>query len=253
MRVLTLLLILTACGSLQPRMASTSSLKLSGDFVSLGDLDPSIAIEMRYWDAYNFLGRRAKGYREPKCLLTRAAAEALVAAQQELKDFGYGLKVYDCFRPQRAVDDFVAWARDPKATDMKREFYPEVEKKDLFKKGYLAGKSGHSRGSTIDLTLVPTPAPPQRVFQKGDRQRACFRPFRQRFDDNSLDMGTNYDCFDPLSRTAHPKAPPEARKNRLLLKTVLEKHGFENLPEEWWHYTLKNEPHPNQYFDFEVR
>jgi D-alanyl-D-alanine dipeptidase len=185
-------------------------------------------------------------------MLTPPAAAALSAAQTELRSYGLSLKVYDCYRPQRAVDEFVAWAKDLGDTKMKAEFYPRVEKTNLFKDGYIAAKSGHSRGSTVDLTLIPIPAPPQEEFASGQRLRDCTLPASRRFGDDSLDMGTGFDCFDPLAHTANPDLGAQQRRNRLLLKSTMEKFGFRNLPEEWWHYTLKDEPYPNQYFDVPI-
>lgn len=223
-----------------------------GAFVSIEDLDPSIVIEARYSGDHNFVGRPISGYRAPKCLLTRPAAEALVRVQTDLKPFGLGLKVYDCYRPQKAVDDFVAWAKALNDTAMKMEFYPNVRKDRLFSDGYIAERSGHSRGSTVDLTLIPTPAPSQRRFKKGEKLVECFQPSGRRFPDNTLDFGTGYDCFDPLAHTANPKVGESARRNRLMLKAVMEKHGFKNYEMEWWHFTLAPEPFPDTYFTFEV-
>ena len=156
---------------------------------------------MRYLTSHNFIGRRIPGYRENVCLLTRPAAEALKRVQAAVRAQGYTLKVYDCYRPQRSVDAFVKWAKDLADRRMKAEFYPRVRKQVLFKEGYIASQSGHSRGSTMDLTLVKLPARRQEHYRRGDRLRDCARPARRRFRDNSIDMGTGYDCFDPL---AHP-------------------------------------------------
>lgn len=222
-------------------------------FVALDEVAPSIIHEIRYYGNHNFIGRRIKGYRAPKCLLTKESAQALAKVQQDLQTFSFSLKVYDCYRPQRAVSDFVAWAKDLADTKMKKEFYPNVEKKNLFEEGYIADRSGHSRGSTMDLTIVRLPAPPQDHYRKGMRLISCLAPYGKRFKDNSLDMGTGYDCFDPASHTANPKRSARERANRLLLKALMEKHGFQNFEKEWWHYTLKNEPFPDRYFDFEVK
>lgn len=226
---------------------------MPSDFVALADVDPSIVQEIRYFSTHNFVGRRVKGYRTSKCILTRRAAEALKAVQSELKDYALTLKVYDCYRPQSAVNDFVAWAKDAHDTKMKAEFYPRVDKAKLFMDGYIAGKSGHSRGSTMDLTLVALPVRPEPAFNEEQKLIACYEPASQRFEDNSLDMGTGYDCFDPLAHTANPAVDPMYRRQRLLLKAIMEKHGFKNLPEEWWHYTLVDEPYPSTYFNFEIK
>lgn len=223
------------------------------DVVSLGDVDPTIVIEARYVTDHNFVGKPIDGYEAPLCLLTRPAAEGLKKAQADLAPFGFSLKVYDCYRPQRAVQNFVAWAEDVEEIDMKGEFYPNVDKTNLFKDGYIAERSGHSRASTVDLTIVPKGSKPKRVYKAGESLVDCRAPQTKRFPDDSLDMGTGYDCFDPKSHTAHAQLDQAQRANRLLLKSVLEKHGFENYDKEWWHFTLKNEPYPDTFFDFPVK
>jgi len=240
----------TAC-STPP--AKTQETPPSPSLVALHDVDPTIIQEMRYATNHNFIGRPIKGYDAPHCLLTKEAAHALSQVQAELKTQSMSLKVYDCYRPQRAVDDFVAWASDLTALKMKKEFYPKVEKTTLFKDGYIAKKSGHSRGSTMDLTIVSLPAEPEASFKEGQKLEECFLPEGRRFDDNSLDMGTGYDCFDLLSHTDNPAISSAQKQNRLLLKSLMEKYGFKNLYTEWWHYTLKDEPYPTQYFDFEIK
>ncbi len=226
---------------------------LPPDFVRLRDVDASILQDIRYAGSHNFVGRPITGYAAPECLLTRAAARALADAQAELKPFGLSLKVYDCYRPQRAVDDFVAWAKDAADQKMKAEFYPNVDKADLFKDGYIAAKSSHSRGATVDLTLVSLPAAPRERYSPGDGLRACTLPRGRRYGDDGLDMGTGFDCFDPRAHTTAVAVGRHQKMHRLLLKTLMEKHGFKNLPEEWWHYTLITEPDPDRTFDAEVR
>ncbi|MEU1042799.1 M15 family metallopeptidase [Streptomyces sp. NPDC005551] len=222
------------------------------DFVALRSVDHTIRQDMRYFTPHNFVGERIDGYRQPLCILTRPAAEALHKAQTELLRKGYSLKVYDCYRPQRAVDHFVRWAKDLDDQRMKPEFYPQVDKSRLFEDGYIAEKSGHSRGSTLDLTIVELPARPTRPYVPGQPLVPCYAPRSERFPDNSVDMGTGYDCFDPLAHTLDPRVQGEQRAHRLLLKGTLEGLGFVNLAEEWWHYTYKPEPYPDTYFDFPV-
>lgn len=222
------------------------------DFVALRSVDPTIIEEMRYVTAHNFVGERVDGYRQPLCILTRPAAEALHRAQTRLLRQGYSLKVYDCYRPQRAVDHFVRWAEDLGDQKMKAEFYPEVDKTRLFADGYIAEKSGHSRGSTVDLTLVRLPAKPTRPYHPGQTLVSCFAPQDERFPDNSVDMGTGYDCFDTRSHTLDPRIQGVQHANRMLLKDTLEDVGLVNLPEEWWHFTYRPEPYPDTYFDFPV-
>lgn len=247
MRALLLLCAVAACAP-----ASTASDR-ADPLVSIADVDPSIIVEARYFGSHNFLGRPVTGYEAPRCLLTHEAARALAAVQSEVRQFGLSLKTYDCYRPQRAVDDFVAWARDAADTVMKQEFYPAVDKSRLFEEGYIAERSGHSRGSTVDLTLVPLPVPSQPEWRSGMPQARCTLPAAQRFPDNSLDMGTGYDCFDPLAHTANPAVGDVAARNRLLLRSVMEKHGFSNYAQEWWHFTLRDEPYPDRFFDLPVR
>ncbi len=221
-------------------------------FVALDDVDPTILHDIRYTTQHNFIGRRIHGYRDPLCILTRPAAEALAQAQDAVLALGYSLKVYDCYRPQTAVDDFVRWAERLHDDRMKAEFYPDVDKSQLFEDGYIAARSGHSRGSTVDLTLVDLPAAPQPLWRPSMGLVPCYAPYEERFPDNSVDMGTGYDCFDTLSHTLDPRIQGEARENRLLLKSTLEAAGFTNYANEWWHYTLADEPFPNRYFDFPV-
>ncbi|MCD7442209.1 M15 family metallopeptidase [Streptomyces lincolnensis] len=226
--------------------------KAPADFVALRTVDPTIIQEMRYLTRHNFVGERIDGYRQPLCILTRPAAQALHKAQRKLLRQGYSLKVYDCYRPQRAVNHFVRWAKDLEDQAMKGEFYPDVDKTRLFEDGYIAEKSGHSRGSTMDLTLVKLPASPTRPYVPGEPLVPCYAPRSERFPDNSVDMGTGFDCFDTLSHTLDPRIQGTQRANRLLLKSTLEGLGFVNLAEEWWHYTYKPEPYPDTYFDFPV-
>ncbi|GHD17184.1 D-alanyl-D-alanine dipeptidase [Halioglobus japonicus] len=197
--------------------------------VNLIDYAPDIKTEIRYHGSDNFVGRRVDGYEAPQCLLTLPSAQALAAAQQELLSFGLSLRVYDCYRPQRAVDHFMRWTRDTSDTLQKARYYPTLAKSELVPKGYIAEQSGHSRGSTVDLTLVETAS------------------------GQALDMGTEWDYFGPLSNTQNDTIRPKARANRLLLRSVMERHGFSNYPAEWWHFTLKNEPYPETYFDEPVR
>lgn len=249
--VLASFILLNACAG--QHRESTIPVDQKPDFVALEEIDPSIIQEIRYAGSHNFIGRPITGYKAEKCLLTRKAAQALMAVQSELKSYSLSLKVYDCYRPQRAVSDFSAWAKDGSDTKMKKEFYPRLEKTSLFKDGYIAEKSGHSRGSTVDITIVPLPVPAQSEFKSGQSLQACYLPKHKRFNDNSLDMGTGFDCCDVLSHTANPDMTATQKRNRLLLKSTMEKFGFKNLAEEWWHYTLRDEPYPNQYFDFEIK
>ncbi|MFD0358798.1 M15 family metallopeptidase [Streptomyces sp. NPDC127110] len=243
--------VLTAASTLSAA-ARTPEPKAPREFVSLSSVDPTIIQEMRYVSAHNFIGERIDGYRQPVCILTRPAAEALHRAQRRLVSQGYSLKVYDCYRPQRAVDHFVRWAKDLSDERRKAEFYPRVDKSRLFEDGYIAEKSGHSRGSTTDLTIVPLPAVPAPRPRPGQESVPCYAPQAERYPDNSVDMGTGFDCFDTLSHTDDPRVQGEQREHRQVLKTALAAEGFVNLPEEWWHFTHKPELFPDTYFDFPV-
>jgi D-alanyl-D-alanine dipeptidase len=172
--------------------------------------------------------------------------------QKDLEPYSLSLKIYDCYRPQRAVNHFVRWATEIENIKTKKEFYPTIDKRNLFKDGYIDSKSGHSRGSTLDLTIVPSPAPAQEQYSPGQKLYECYLPAAKRFRDNSIDMGTGFDCFDELSHTANANIGHQQKINRLLLKSLMEKHGFRNYDKEWWHFTLKNEPYPDTYFDFVI-
>ncbi|WP_344365590.1 M15 family metallopeptidase [Streptomyces gobitricini] len=235
-----------------PAARATSEPRAPREFVALRSVDPTIIQEMRYTTEHNFVGEPVDGYRQPVCILTRPAARALHRAQVKLLRQGYSLKVYDCYRPQRAVDHFVRWAKDPRDEEMKAEFYPLVPKSRLFADGYIAEKSGHSRGSTVDVTIVRLPAAPTRPYEPGEVLVPCYAPRGERFPDNSVDMGTGFDCFDSLSHTDDPRVRGVQRANRQMLKSTLGTEGFVNLPEEWWHFTYRPEPFPGTYFDFPV-
>lgn len=231
--------------------ASAGDPKLPEGFVYLRSVDPTILQDMRYYGTHNFLGRRVVGYNAPECILTLPAARQLATVQASLLERNLSLKVYDCYRPSRAVADFVAWAKDLDDTKTRTEFYPTINKDQLFKLGYIAQRSGHSRGSTVDLAIVNLPAAPEPPFDPS-AQQACFNPLGERYGDNSLDFGTGYDCFDILSHTDNCEIGDEARANRRLLVDLMANAGFENYEREWWHFTLAHEPYPETYFDFPI-
>jgi D-alanyl-D-alanine dipeptidase len=227
--------------------------KLPEGFVDLADVAPDVVVDARYAGSDNFMGRPARGYGAARCLLTEPAARALAAAQREAAGSGLGLLVYDCYRPQRAVDDFVAWARDASGVGSPRtandpRHNPVVPRSELFQRGYIATRSGHCRGSTVDLTLIP--AGPR---QRSAAPRDCRATEGRLAPDGSLNMGTTFDCFDQRSHVADAATPAEARANRARLRAVMEKHGFVGYAQEWWHFTLAREPFPNTSFDFEIR
>ena len=226
---------------------------IPGGFVDIQDVVPYVLVEMRYATPHNFVGSVIEGYEIERCLITREAAVALAEVQKILLGMGLCLKIYDAYRPQRAVDHFVRWAKHLSDTTMKREFFPTVHKNRLFREGYIASRSGHSRGSTLDLTIVALPLYEPSPYAPGDTLCECYLPATRRFPDNSLDMGTGYDCFHELSHTANPEIGGQQRANRLLLKTLMEMHGFRNYKKEWWHFTLVDEPYPDTYFDFPIQ
>ena len=200
-------------------------------FVYLADAIPSLVYDLRYATGDNFVGARIEGYEAARAILTSAAAAALAGVQQELEKAGMGLKIFDSYRPQRAVNQFVRWttvADDPEA---KRKYYPDVEKGLLISEGYIAAKSSHSRGSTLDLTIISS---------------ASAGP-------EELDMGTPFDYFGPESWSGSDAVNPVQRRNRVLLHDLMNQNGFRPLKQEWWHFTLAGEPFPDTYFDFPVR
>ena len=200
----------------------------SSDFVLLSDAVPDAILEIRYYSTYNFVGRRIDGYEEPTALLTKEAAQALRGVSDDLALRGYRLKIFDAYRPQTAVDNFVSWSKDPDDDIMKPYFYPELEKDTLFPQGYIFARSGHSRGSTVDLTL---------------------------FDMNTgkeLDMGGTFDYFGEKSHPDYTDITPEQYNNRMILREAMTSHGFVPLETEWWHFTLADEPYPDTYFTFPV-
>jgi D-alanyl-D-alanine dipeptidase len=198
-------------------------------FVDAASLAPGLIVEARYATAFNFVGRPIEGYDRPICYQTKPAAAALAEVVADLKPRGLTLKVFDCYRPGRAVAHFLRWARNLGDEKMKPQFYPDVDKGTLFRDGYIAAKSGHSRGSTADLTLV------------------------RRADGQELDMGTPFDFFSRRSWPSDRRVSVEAQANRRLLAEAMNKRGFRPYEKEWWHFTLRHEPYPDTYFDFPVR
>ena len=209
-------------------MANECSMDASG-FVSVSHFIPDVLVDARYHSTFNFVAERVDGYEEPLVLLSRRTAEALKEVSDEAKGMGLRLRLFDGYRPQRAVRHFVRWAQDVEKTETKAVFYPDVDKRDLFKLGFIAERSGHSRGSTIDLTLF-------------DMQSQ-----------KDLDMGGGFDFFGELSWAEYTRTlTQEQIANRKLLRELMLRHGFRPLAEEWWHFTLIDEPYPDTYFDFPV-
>ena len=240
MRIASALLattLLTACVT-QPLAPPA----LPDGFVHVSVLAPSIRQDMRYAGTTNFMGRKVAGYEAAECIVTRAAGYALKQAQDVLVPQGLTLVMFDCYRPARAVADFMNWTHTPGPADP--VWRPNVTKDQLVPDGYIAVRSGHSRGSTVDVGLArlsPTPEDAK------PRQSPCARA-----DMDTLDFGTPFDCFDPASATAFPTISPQARINRNILLTTMINAGFRNYSAEWWHFTLVNEPHKTEIFDFPV-
>ena len=230
------------CGvsSCEKKMAQDVSLEDNSQFVNITDVIPDVILEIRYFGTYNFVGTRIDGYEAPTALLTRQAADSLKAVSDDLKRMGFRLKIYDAYRPQKAVDHFVRWAKDVNDTVMKRYFYPDLTKDVLFPQEYIIKRSGHTRGSTLDLTLFDM-----------DKEKEA-------------DMGGTFDWF---GKESHPdfcgnpdtfeyqpsdSLTAEQFNNRMILRRAMMRHGFKPLHTEWWHFTLENEPFPDTYFTFPV-
>ncbi len=201
---------------------------LPDGFVYLSDIDKTIELELRYFSNNNFIGKPIEGYHKNCLIITKQAAEALKKIQKELLKKEFSLKIFDAYRPQQAVNHFVKWAKVLNDTLMKKEYYPDVLKSELFKLGYIASKSGHTRGSTVDLTIVNLKTKKE------------------------LDMGSPYDFFGIQSHPYHKKITTTQKRNRFFLRKIMQKNGFRPYENEWWHFTLKNEPFPKTYFNFPI-
>ncbi len=242
--LLTITVMLAACSSTTADKVKTAPEDDASGFVVLTDVVPDAILEVRYYGTYNFVGARVDGYLEPTVLLTREAADSLKAVSDEVKAMGYRLKIYDGYRPQMAVDHFMRWGADVNDTLMKPYFYSNVDRSRLFELGYIAEKSGHSRGSTLDLTLFDMAS------------------------GKEVDMGGVHDWF---GKESHPDfcgdlasgkwredkglwtLTPEQFNNRMILRKAMMRHGFKPYDCEWWHFTLNNEPYPDTYFNFPVK
>jgi len=210
-------------------LAGCDAQKLPPGFVYLQDVIPSVQLEMRYAGTHNFIGKPIDGYHASKCIVSQETANALIQVQSDLQKKNLSLKIYDAYRPQRAVDHFVEWSKNITDTLNKNEFYPKVQKINLFKEGYIATKSGHTRGSTVDLTIVD--------LSQNSKE---------------LDMGSPYDFFGKESWVSYAEITKQQALNRAILQRVMLKNNFRNYTQEWWHFTLKNEPFPENYFDFPI-
>lgn len=230
-------------------MSGASCYALHPDFVYLEDIDQSIVQDLKYATVQNFIGRKVNGYESGRCILTKQAAEHLHEVQSFLLTKGYSLKVYDCYRPTRAVHDFVVWSKDLKDQAMKEIKYPRIDKRDVFKLGYVAHQSGHSRGSTIDLTVVLLKSKGQKIES---REQSCLKPSAAMLSGQELNMGSDYDCLDSISHLDTAEISKTEQHHRLWLQMVMKRYGFLHYDKEWWHFTLANEPYPDEYFNFPV-
>jgi D-alanyl-D-alanine dipeptidase len=212
-----------------PTPAPADAALLPDGFVYVSDIIPDAQIDIRYYSAYNFVGTRIDGYEAPQAILTKEAALALKTASTILAKQGYGIKIFDAYRPLRAVDHFVSWSQDLTDTKMKAVFYPNLDKSALFNQGFIARKSGHSRGSTADLTLVHL------------------------ISGQEVDMGSSFDFFGEISHHGTQLITNQQTQSRNILRDAMAAAGFAPYSKEWWHYCLQNEPYPDQYFDFVIR
>lgn len=220
--ILTVLIFLSCSGLVYADKISSDK----SDFAKVYTVIDDAVYDMRYYSSYNFTGSRINGYKAPVAYMTKEALQALSAAADDLRKQGYRLLIWDTYRPQKAVDNFVEWINDPNSEGNK-SFYPDLKKSDLLKGNYIAEKSGHTRGSTVDLTLIKT-------------------------DGSFVDMGGTFDLFSEISHPDYKKLTKEQKKNRKILHDAMIKAGFQGIDSEWWHFTLKNEPYKDTYFNFDV-
>ena len=219
-------LILVLClGLAMPARAETISYDKT-DFAEIGSVIDDAAFDIRYYSANNFTGNKIKGYKAPRAYMTKEALSALAKAAEDLRAQGYRLLIWDSYRPQKAVDNFVAWINDPEDTGDK-SFYPELQKSDLLTGNYVMAKSGHTRGSTVDITIIKK-------------------------DGGFVDMGGTFDLFSEVSHPDYQNLTDEQKNNRKILRDAMVDAGFKALDSEWWHFTLKDEPYTDTYFDFDV-
>ena len=246
--LISVIVLLAGCRKSEPVASVVNATEDNSQFVTLTDVVPDAILEIRYFGTYNFVGDRIDGYLEPTALLTRQAADSLKAVSDDVVKLGYRLKIYDAYRPQKAVDHFMRWGKDIADTRMKTYFYPDLDKKVLFPQEYICEKSGHTRGSTLDLTLFDMAT------------------------EKELDMGGTFDWFGPESHpdfcgnpekqefTGDNSKSPAGRSitqeqfnNRMILRQAMLRHGFKPFDTEWWHFTLNDEPFPDTYFTFPVK
>ena len=235
-----------------PMQGAAAQRALPAGFVYLRDVDPTIAQDIRYAGSDNFLGRPLPGYEAAQCILRRDVAAALKRVQADLSALGLSLKVYDCYRPIRAVRAMAAWVNDGRSEAATKRFFPKLSKSSLLRAGYIASRSRHSSGTTIDLTLMRTGAAAPAAFDPTAAYGPCTAPLAQRSPDNAVDMGTSFDCFDAASYTASAAISAEQRRYRNVLLAAMRKQGFANYDHEWWHFSYAGSAGAPAY-DFPIR
>jgi D-alanyl-D-alanine dipeptidase len=223
---------------------------LPDNFIYLDEFEPSIVQSIAYASSENFVGQPLDGYKAARAIITTEAAIALQKVQRDVEKDGYSLVVYDAYRPQKTVDHFMRWSLDATDLKMQGKYYPYVDKNKVFELGYIAEKSSHSRGSTVDLSII-------KLGQKITESNVVPRILNDGrevayLDDGSVDMYTSFDLFDEASWHDTPLIPAESMANRGYLREKMLEHNFQEYQYEWWHYTLKDEPFPKEYFNFDV-
>jgi D-alanyl-D-alanine dipeptidase len=244
------LLVLAIAIAIQAESARGEQVPLPSGFVRLRDFAPTIRQDMRYAGPFNFTGAPVPGYHAPHCILWRPVAEALARAQVRLSAEGFHLKVYDCYRPARAVRAFAAWSKSAGRDTMRPVYYPTLDKSNLFALGFISLHSRHSLGIAVDVGLVAAGDPD---LPAPSEAGACDGPFKGRAKESSVDLGTAFDCFSSLSTTLHPGVSREARANRERLVRALAAEGFSNYSREWWHFEFRSRPSPPRPYDFVVQ
>lgn len=238
------------CYATSMDFTSSKNRVLPDGFVYLSDIDPTIIVDLKYCKGDNFIGYRIPGYNAPKAILTLQAAEALKKVQNDLRMKGYSLVVYDAYRPRKAVEYFIKWLDNPKEQRNKNKFYPNIPKGELINLGYIAEDSHHSRGSSVDVSIIPIDKELKPINEirrvLGDGSEILF------LDDGTLDMGSSYNLFDEVSAHNCPKNSNLGDINRRLLKNAMQTQGFKSYEKEWWHYTYAQEPFPDTSFDFDI-
>ena len=220
-------------------------------FINVQSIAPDIQLEMRYVTDDNFVGAPVDGYLDPICYLARPAAAALAKVQETVTRDGYGLVMFDCYRPQRAVNHFVRWS-EGKGAATKQQYFPDLDQSQLFELGYIAKRSGHSRGATVDVGLLKLSSNHSGDDFGRERPAKCQHRFERSKAEGHVDFGSDYDCFDAMSHTASQEVSQHAITNRRYLVEVMARFGFENYDKEWWHFTYRPEPFPETYFDFPI-